>query len=91
MFNRVCACYDRTVDKCDDGWLGHRLVSRCYYMELELKTMSEARAHCFRHGGVLATVDTAFYNNVTALLLDRVSARHSRLGKTDSVNSLTLA
>ena len=79
---------DRAVDKCDDGWVGHSLVPRCYRMVLAMTTKSEARDYCRMQGAVLASAESAFYSNVTALLLDRAVTLLD-FGKTGPLPSLT--
>ncbi|XP_070192111.1 uncharacterized protein [Littorina saxatilis] len=60
------------VRQCDNGWVGHSLVPRCYLVVSQPASMLEAQSHCRARGAVLAATDTAFFSNVTAMLLDRL-------------------
>lgn len=63
---RICLL---SVGHCDRNWYGHRLLDRCYKpVEYTLKAI-EARQSCLHYSASLATVDTDFYGNITAMLL----------------------
>lgn len=56
---------------CEDGWLGNRLLPRCYRTGLGRPgNWSFAREQCGKALAVLASADTQFYTNLTLLLLD---------------------
>ncbi|KAK7493899.1 hypothetical protein BaRGS_00014781 [Batillaria attramentaria] len=56
--------------QCERGWLGHSLLSRCYKPVPLRAEYHEASRHCEMEDAKLAIVDSPFFANVTAILVD---------------------
>jgi hypothetical protein len=57
--------------------LGHQLLARCYRVgHGHNGNWTEAVTHCHLDGGVLASADTPFYKDLTALLLESLFLKH---------------